>query len=145
MRHSLRPSDERAPLQWERSRGLRRVDFSEDELRLVLQKSRETGLAAERRSDMTTTSVQTGERLFCIYEQRAGSALGRLRQGLLGSPARRAWQKAHDPQAPEDGLRTLAFSERRVLGLPVSSLWVVEDRTAGAISRMGEEPEKQAG
>ena len=145
MRHSLRPSDERAPLQWERNRGLRRMDFSEDELRLVLRKGREPGQAAERRSDTSTTPVQSGERLFYIHEQRARSMLGRLRQGLLGSPARRAWQKAHDPQAPEGGLRTLAFSEHRILGLPASSLWVVEDRTPVVASPMGKEPEKQAG
>ena len=120
MRHCLRPSPERATVRLgQNQRGLRRFDFTEENLRNLLEEHRKRATDGER-----TLPIQNDHGLFFIHEEQTRSLLSRIRQGVLGSPARRAWQRAHDPQRRGEDKRILAFSEKRVLGFPVSSLWV---------------------
>ena len=129
MRHCLRPSPERAALRSGDRQGMRRMDFSEDELRAVLQsygqERREAGTRSDEEENMTP--VRACERRFRIYEQRPRSKMSRIRQSILGSEGRRAWQNAHDPLLRNEGSRMVAFCEQRSLGLLASSLWIVED------------------
>ena len=105
------------------------MDFTEDELREVLQSYEQKRAQAASPSDggESMTRVQVGQRDFLIYEEQASSGMSRLRQSIWGSKGRRAWQNSHDPFLRDEGHRVLAFGERRPQGLLSSSLWIIEE------------------
>ena len=148
MRHSLRASPERAAVQLGKGHaGLRRMDFKQEELEALLHAHRQAtpDPAASAPPSAKATPVQNGDRTFQIHEERPDSVRNRIKESILGSPARRAWQRAHDPQRPKSGDRVLAFSEHRILGVPISSLWVTETDGSQEPTRPQSSPESGKG
>ena len=146
MRQSLHPSPERAPVRLGQGHaGLRRMNFKEDQLEALLHAHRQAtvGSATSAPPSKKVTPVQNGDRSFRVHEERPHSVRIRIKESILGSPARQAWQSAHDPQRPEAGERTLAFSEHRILGMPISSLWIIETRDPQKAAGPGRDPESE--
>jgi hypothetical protein len=74
------------------------------------------------------TAVSLGARAAIVKEHRARGLARALADLLRGSAARRAWRGGHGLLHRGIGAaRPLAFLERRVVGIPIASLLVLED------------------
>lgn len=124
-RRALRPGRRFATVRLAGLRGLRVRELAPRDLETAL--SNEAGAMPPRDRRARTRAVEVGGRRLLVEEYGDGG--GRTLLDLLrGSPGRRAWLAAFGLEA--HGLETapaLAFLERRVLGLPLSSTLVLEE------------------
>jgi tRNA A-37 threonylcarbamoyl transferase component Bud32 len=110
--------------------GLRLRDLDARDLEAALAAHREALGAALLEADARSrvSAVRAGERAAIVKEYPARGLARAIADAVRGSPARRGWQAGHGLLARGIGAaRPLAYLERRVLGVPVRSLFVMED------------------
>jgi len=129
---SLRPGRRFAHARTGAWRGLRLRAFAEAELAAALaahaRRDRPGGARTVKESGRSVvTRARLPVRDVVVKEVPARGPWRAARDGLRGSPARRAWRAGHGLQARGLPAATpLAFLERRRLGLPAASLVVLE-------------------
>ena len=132
-RRALRPGREQASLVLAGGRGLRAAAFPAEAVADALAAHRDAlarGDARALKHDARShiTAVSAGGRHLIVKEVLPRGLARPLADLARGSPARRAWRAARGLAARRIGApEPLAFLERRRLGLPVSSLLLLED------------------
>jgi len=136
-RRTLHPGPDRMLVDFNGSRGMRLASFPESAVAEAIEEHRrrvrEGGselLKCDHRSRVS--AARAGERRVVVKEVVKTSRRKRLADVARGSPGRRAWVAGHGLAIRGIGAALpLAFVERRRLGVPVSSLVVLEDLRPG--------------
>lgn len=129
----LVPGRRAARVRWGDWSGLRVRELSEEDLRAALDAHRaalgKRGAAVLKDDGRSRLSAgRAGGREVVVKESPARGAARALADVLRGSAGRRAWRGGHGLLARGIGTaRPLAFLERRVAGVPLASLVVLED------------------
>lgn len=132
-RRMLVPGRRVARADWRGMSGLRVRELAEADLRTALDAHRaslERGGDAVLKNDARSrlTAIRAGERAVVVKESPARGAARALADLVRGSAARRAWRGGHGLLARHIGTaQPLAFLERRLAGVPLESLVVLED------------------
>jgi tRNA A-37 threonylcarbamoyl transferase component Bud32 len=132
-RRALRAGRLHASARWKELAGLRLRELAATDLEAAL--ASHAGALASRgpallESDARShvSAVVAGGRAAIVKEHPARGLARALADLVRGSPARRAWRAGHGLRARSIGAALpLAYLERRVLGVPVRSLLVMED------------------
>jgi tRNA A-37 threonylcarbamoyl transferase component Bud32 len=110
--------------------GLRARELDARDLEAALAAHRDARGAALLDADARSrvSAVRAGERAVIVKEYPPRGLARALADAVRGSPARRGWRAGHGLAARGIGAaRPLAYLERRVAGVPVRSLFVMED------------------
>ncbi len=136
-RRTLHPGPDRMLVDFNGSRGMRLAPFPEsavaeaiDEHRRRVREGGAELLKCDHRSQVS--AVEVGGRRVVVKEVVKTSLRKRLADVVRGSPGRRAWVAGHGLAIRGIGSALpLAYVERRRLGVPVSSLVILEDLRPG--------------
>ena len=142
-RHSLRPQGRFAPARAGRLRGLRVDDFPAVALARTLEIHFDEGAPSDRerlKEDRRAlvSAICAGPYRVVVKQVLKGGWRRPLADVFRGSPGQRAWVAGHGLNARGIGAaRPLAYLERRVCGLPVSSLVILEDQRPAQPAHLG--------
>lgn len=142
-RHSLRAQGLFESTRVGRFHGLRVRDFSDAALAQALEAHLGDASCPDREilkqdARAHVSAVRTGDHRVVVKQVRKAGLRRQLADVFRGSPGRRAWVAGHGLNARGIGAaRPVAFLERRILGLPVSSLVILEDQRPGRPAHEG--------
>jgi tRNA A-37 threonylcarbamoyl transferase component Bud32 len=142
-RRSLREGRLHARARVGRAQGLRLRELDARDLEAALAAHARGAALLEADARSRVSAVRAGERAVIVKEYPPRGLARALADAVRGSPARRGWRAGHGLLARGIGAaHPLAYLERRVLGVPVRSLFVMEDLRPApdALAAVAEKP-----